>query len=158
MLCGRKKQFIEWFILTRYGWFKMLSIIQNQKLIRFSSLEKRDQSFIIHHFRTSHAHSWTSLVFYSCSWFQTLLSDLCYSCLNTLSPFLPCPGWSCLPSSASCSLFSAWNHRGTCTKCICQMLLLSHLGSWNFHPGREGWPRSSVGGAVTAHNLQVSRT
>lgn len=42
-------------------------------------------------------------------------SDLCCSCLNTLlpCPALPCHGWSCLPSSASCSLFSAWNHRGT---------------------------------------------
>lgn len=62
--------------------------------------------------KTFHAHSWTFLIFYSCSWFQTLLSELCCSCLNTLSPLLPCHGWSCLPSGASCSLFSARNHRG----------------------------------------------
>lgn len=91
----------------------MLFIIQKQNLIRFSSLEKK-RSVLLPSItlKTFHVHSWTSLVFYSCCWFQTLLSDLCCSCLNTLSPLLPCHGWSCLPSSASCSLFSAWNHRG----------------------------------------------
>lgn len=98
MLCGRKKQFIEWFILTRYGWFKMLSIIQNQKLIRFSSLEKRDQSFIIHHFRTFPVHNWTTLVLYSCSWFQTPLSDLCYSCLTPWAPSCPALGGAACPA------------------------------------------------------------
>lgn len=50
-------------------------------------------------------------------------------------PALPCPGWSCLPSSASCSV-PVWGGIWVMHKVLCQMLLLSHLGSWNCHPAR----------------------
>lgn len=168
MLCRGEKQFTEWFTLTRYGRFKMVSIIQKKKLIEFSCLEKGSSSTL----KTFHIHSLTSLVFYTRSWFQTFLSEFCCR-YNTLSIILPahwfCSGCSCTHwCSYSCSSFSLWegeSGRGYGIRLMHRAYLSDVTpvtsGKLEFSPLKWGWLHywvsSWVGGAIIVYNMQVSR-